>query len=86
MVTVGKWLPSVLPVHTPLLVEIKCIYGRRNTTVFQIVEEINYMFWTFSGWAIIRLKLEISEKTYTLRYGPHNKNGATRSRSPILDV
>jgi hypothetical protein len=28
---------------------------------FQIVEEINYMFRPFSGWAIIRLKLEISE-------------------------
>jgi hypothetical protein len=32
---------------------------------FQIVEEISYMFWPFSGWAIIRLKLEISQKTHT---------------------
>jgi hypothetical protein len=24
---------------------------------FKIVEEINYMFWPFSGWAINRLKL-----------------------------
>jgi hypothetical protein len=25
---------------------------------FQFVEENNYMFWPFSGWAIIRLRLE----------------------------
>jgi hypothetical protein len=37
--------------------------------VAQIVEEISYMFRPFSGWAIIRLKLEISEKTYTLQCG-----------------
>jgi hypothetical protein len=29
---------------------------------FQIVEEINYMFRPFSGWAIIRLKLEYRRK------------------------
>jgi hypothetical protein len=29
---------------------------------FQIVEEINYMFRPFSGWAIIRLRLEYRRK------------------------
>jgi hypothetical protein len=38
-----------------MLVEIKCINVRRNTAVFQIVEEIN-MFRPFSGWVIIRLR------------------------------
>jgi hypothetical protein len=42
---------------------------------FQIVEEINYMFRLFSGWAIIRLKLEYGRKVthynvdYTSRMG-----------------
>jgi hypothetical protein len=42
---------------------------------FQIVEEISYMFRTFSGWAIIRLKLEYQRKLihynvdYTSRMG-----------------
>jgi hypothetical protein len=51
---------------------------------FQIVEEINYMFRPFYGWAIIRLRLEYWRK---LIYCNVNvKNGRTRSRSPILDV
>jgi hypothetical protein len=29
---------------------------------FQMVEEINYMFRPFSGWAIIRLRLEHRKK------------------------
>jgi hypothetical protein len=29
---------------------------------FQIVEEINYLFRPFSGWAIIRLRLEYRRK------------------------
>jgi hypothetical protein len=29
---------------------------------FQIVEEINYMFRPFSGWAMIRLRLEYRRK------------------------
>jgi hypothetical protein len=29
---------------------------------FQIVEEINYMFRPFSGWAVIRLRLEYRRK------------------------
>jgi hypothetical protein len=42
---------------------------------FQIVEEIKYMFRPFSGWAIIRLKLEYRRKLihynveYTSRMG-----------------
>jgi hypothetical protein len=64
---------------------------------FQIVEQIN-MFRPFSGWAIIRLKLEYLRKlthynvNYTLRMGEgdlvlHLPNHCkTRSRSPILDV
>jgi hypothetical protein len=48
---------------------------------FQIVEEINYMFRPFTGLAIIRLKLEISEKTHTAMWSiPYIKNGGTRSR------
>jgi hypothetical protein len=51
---------------------------------FQIVEEINYMFRPFSGWAIIRLRLEYRRKL--IYYNVDIKNGETRSRSPILDV
>jgi hypothetical protein len=29
---------------------------------FQIVEEMNYVFWPFSGWAVIRLRLEYRRK------------------------
>jgi hypothetical protein len=47
---------------TPMLVEVKYINVRRNTTVFQIVEENNYMFQPFSGWAIIRLRLQNRRK------------------------
>jgi hypothetical protein len=37
---------------------------------FQIVEEINYMFRPFSGWAIIRLRLEYRRKIihYNVEY------------------
>jgi hypothetical protein len=45
-----------------ILVEIKFINVRCNTIVFQIVEEINYMFRLFSGWVIIRLRLEYGKK------------------------
>jgi hypothetical protein len=45
---------------------------------FQIVEEINYMFRPFSGWAIIRLRLEYRRKL--ILYNADIKNGATRSR------
>jgi hypothetical protein len=45
-----------------MVVEIKCINVRRNTTVFKIVEEINCMFRAFSGWAIIMLRLEDRRK------------------------
>jgi hypothetical protein len=43
---------------------------------FQIVEEINYMFWPFSGWAIIRLRLEYLRKL--IHYNADIKNGGTR--------
>jgi hypothetical protein len=55
---------------------------------FQIVEEINYMFRPFTGWAIIRLKLEQFENTVVLRRshthsisfsaGSHNGDDATK--------
>jgi hypothetical protein len=45
---------------------------------FQIVEEINYMFRPFSGWAIIRLRLEYWRKL--MYYNVNIKNGGTRSR------
>jgi hypothetical protein len=45
---------------------------------FQIVEEINYMFRPFSGWAIIRLRLEYRRKL--IYYNADIKNGGTRSR------
>jgi hypothetical protein len=45
---------------------------------FQIVEEINYMFRLFSGWAIIRLRLEYRRKL--IYYNVDIKNGETRSR------
>jgi hypothetical protein len=45
---------------------------------FQIVEEINYTFRPFSGWAIIRLRLEYRRKL--LYYYVDTKNGGTRSR------
>jgi hypothetical protein len=59
-------------------VEFKCINVRRNTTVLQIVEEINYMFRPFSGWAIIMLRLEYRRKL--IYYNVDIKNGGTRSR------
>jgi hypothetical protein len=45
---------------------------------FQIVEEINYMCLPFSGWAIIRLRLEYRRKL--LYCNVDIKNGGTRSR------
>jgi hypothetical protein len=49
---------------------------------FQIVEEINYMFRPFSGWAIIRLRLQYRRKL--VYYNVDIKNGGTRSRFTIL--
>jgi hypothetical protein len=45
---------------------------------FQIVEEINYIFRPFSGWAIIRLRLQYRRKL--IYYNVDIKNGGTRSR------
>jgi hypothetical protein len=45
---------------------------------FQIVEENNYIFWPFSGWALIRLRLEYRRKL--IYYNVDIKNGQTRSR------
>jgi hypothetical protein len=49
---------------------------------FQIVEEINYMFRPFSGWDIIRLRLEYLRKL--MHYNVENKNGGTRSHLQCL--
>jgi hypothetical protein len=43
---------------------------------FQIVEEINCMFRPFSGWAIIRLRLEYWRKL--IYYNVNIKNGGKR--------
>jgi hypothetical protein len=43
---------------------------------FQIVEENNYMFRPFSGWAIIRLRLEYLRKL--IYYNVDIKNRETR--------
>jgi hypothetical protein len=49
---------------------------------FQIVEENNYMFRPFSGWAIIRLRLECRRKLiYCI---VDIKNGGTRSRFTVF--
>jgi hypothetical protein len=45
-----------------MLVEIKYINVRRNTTIFQIVEENSYMFRPCSGLAIIGLRPENRRK------------------------
>jgi hypothetical protein len=45
---------------------------------FQIVDEINYMFRPFSGWAVIRLRLEYRRKL--IYYNVDIKNGGPRSR------
>jgi hypothetical protein len=45
---------------------------------FQIVEEYNHMFRPFSGWAIIRLRLEYRRKL--IYYNVDIKNGGQRSR------
>jgi hypothetical protein len=44
----------------------------------QIVEEDNYMFRPFCGWATIRLKLEYRRKL--IQYNVDIKNGGKRSR------
>jgi hypothetical protein len=44
---------------------------------FQIVEENNHMFRPFSGWAIIRLRLEYRRKL--IYCNVDIKNGGTRS-------
>jgi hypothetical protein len=49
---------------------------------FQIVEEINYMFRPYSGWAIIRLRLEYRRKL--IYCNVDIKYGGTRSRFTIL--
>jgi hypothetical protein len=55
-----------------IIVEIEYINVRRNTTIFLILEENNYMFRPFSGWAIIRLRLEYRRKLiYVLHCGHH---------------
>jgi hypothetical protein len=45
---------------------------------FQIVEENSYMFRSFSGWAIIRLRLDYRRKL--IYYNLDIKNGGTRCR------
>jgi hypothetical protein len=45
---------------------------------FQIVEENNYVFRPFSGWAIVRLRLEYRRNL--IYYNVDIKNGGTRSR------
>jgi hypothetical protein len=45
---------------------------------FQIVEENDYMFRPFSGWAIIRLRLEYRRKH--IYYDVEIKNGGTRGK------
>jgi hypothetical protein len=45
---------------------------------FKIVEENNYMFRPFSGWAIIRSRLEY--RTKHIYYNVDVKNGGKRSR------
>jgi hypothetical protein len=45
---------------------------------FQIVEEINYIFRPFFGWAIIRFRLEYWRKL--IYYSVDIKNGGMRSR------
>jgi hypothetical protein len=75
-------VPDVLlGVHdTPILVEIKCVYGHHNTTVFS-----NYwrnqlhvfaLFWVGQH----QVETRISKKTHTLQCGLYIKNGGTRSR------
>jgi hypothetical protein len=49
---------------------------------FQIAEEINYMFRPFSGWTIIRLRLEYWIKL--IYYNVDIKNGGTRFRFAIF--
>jgi hypothetical protein len=49
---------------------------------FQIVEENNYMFRPFSGWAIIRLRLEYRRKL--IYCNVDIKNGGTRSHFTML--
>jgi hypothetical protein len=41
---------------------------------FQIVEEIDYVFWPFSGWAIIGLKLEYSNFNLMMAHPDKGRN------------
>jgi hypothetical protein len=50
---------------------------------FKIFEEINYMFRPFSGWAIIRLRLEYRRKLIYTYYNVDIKNGGTRFNQEI---
>jgi hypothetical protein len=38
---------------------------------FQIVEEINYMFRPFSGWTIVRLRLEYRRNPIHIKFDVH---------------
>jgi hypothetical protein len=49
---------------------------------FQIVDENKYMFRHFSGWTIIRLRLEYRRKL--IYYNVDIKNGGTRSRFTLF--
>jgi hypothetical protein len=51
---------------------------------FQIVEEINYVFRPFSGWAIIRLKLEYRRKPVHYNVDYTSRMGKEISFSPIF--
>jgi hypothetical protein len=51
---------------------------------FKIVEENNYMFRPFSGWAIIRLR--ISEKTHIVQCGHCSKRGFPHSWCPCCSI
>jgi hypothetical protein len=61
-----------------ILVEIKCINVRRNTTVFSNCWRKQLHVWALSGWAIIRLRLEYRRKL--IYCDVDIKNGGTRSR------
>jgi hypothetical protein len=45
---------------------------------FQLFKENTYIFWPFSGWAIIRLRLESRRKL--VYYNVDSKTGGPRSR------
>jgi hypothetical protein len=51
---------------------------------FKIIEDNNYMFRPFSGWAIIRLRLEYLRKF--IYYNVDIRNWGTRSRFTMFEV